>query len=259
MMSELKAVLFDVDGTLAETERFGHLVAVNEAFEAVGLDWRWSAELYGELLKVTGSTERINHYVANWQPSYRHVNENLDELIAEIVEHKNANYKRIAEGGEIPLRPGVERVLREIHGSDVRMGIATTTTPQNVDALLIGNIGGDVLDWFEVIAAGNMVPVKKPAPDVYDFALQQMGLKPEECLAVEDSENGVRSALAAGMPVLVIESEYSTGHDLSGACLIVDSWGTPDTPMQVLSGDALGNEMITLDLMRRLLEPSGKH
>lgn len=252
-MSELKAVLFDVDGTLSETERHGHLVAVNQAFRTVGLDWQWSAELYGELLKVTGSTERINHYVATYQPEYKYINEDLDELIAEIVRHKNANYKRIAESGEIPLRPGVERVLREIHDSDVRMGIATTTTPQNVDALLLGNIGGDVLDWFEVIAAGNIVPDKKPAPDIYTYALEKMGLQAGECLAVEDSENGVRSALAAGIPVLVIESEYSTGHDLSGAELVVDQWGLPDSPMKVLSGDADEHHMISLALMKELM------
>ena len=252
-MSKLEAVLFDVDGTLAETERFGHLVAVNEAFKAVGLDWEWSAELYGELLKVTGSTERINHYVANYSPAYRHINDNLDELIAEIVKHKNANYKRIAESGEIPLRPGVERVLREIHASDVRMGIATTTTPQNVDALLLGNIGGDVLDWFEVIAAGDIVPVKKPAPDIFTYAMQQMQLTPDVCLAVEDSENGVRSALAAELPVLVIESEYSTGHDLGGASLVVNEWGSNEQPMQVHSGDAFGFNQVSLDLMRRMV------
>jgi beta-phosphoglucomutase-like phosphatase (HAD superfamily) len=252
-MSELQAVLLDVDGTLSETERHGHLVAVNQAFSAVGLDWQWSAELYGELLKVTGSTERINHFVATYQPQYRHINEDLDELIAEIVKHKNANYKRIAESGEIPLRPGVERVLREIHDSDVRMGIATTTTPQNVDALLLGNIGGDVLDWFEVIAAGNMVPDKKPAPDIYTYALEKMNLQPANCLAIEDSENGVRSALAAGLPVLVIESEYSTGHDLSGAKLIVDQWGTAQSPMKVLSGNAGNHQMVTLELMKQLM------
>ena len=253
-MSELKAVLFDVDGTLSETERYGHLVAINEAFMAVGLDWQWSGELYGELLKVTGSTERLGHYVKNYHPDYLHINENLDELIAEIVRHKIVNYKRIAESGEIPLRPGAERVLREVHDSDIRMGIATTTTPQNVDALLIGNIGGDVDDWFDVIAAGNIVPDKKPAPDIYTYALEQMNLKPEECLAIEDSENGVRSALAAGIPVLVIESEYSTGHDLSGAQLIVDEWGTPNEPMNILSGDAGTHQMVTLDLMKQMLE-----
>ena len=252
-MSELKAVLFDVDGTLSETERYGHLVAMNEAFKTVGLDWQWSAELYGELLKVTGSTERLGHYVKTYQPEYEHINEDVDELIAEIVQHKNANYKRIAESGEIPLRPGVERVLREVHDSDIRMAIATTTTPQNVDALLLGNIGGDVLDWFEVIAAGNIVPDKKPAPDIYTYALEKMNLKPEECLALEDSENGVRSALAAGIPVLVIESEYSTGHDLTGAQLIVDEWGSEDAPMKVISGDIGDYNEISLGLMKELL------
>lgn len=255
-MSELKAVLFDVDGTLSETERYGHLVAVNRAFKQAGLDWEWSAELYGELLKVTGSTERIGHYVKTYSPEYRHINSNLDELIAEVVKHKNANYKAIAESGEIPLRPGVERVLREIHASDIRMGIATTTTPQNVDALLLGNIGGDVLDWFEVIAAGNIVPDKKPAPDIYTYALEQMGLQPHECLAVEDSENGVRSAVAAGLPVLVTLSEYSTGHDLSGACLIVDEWGSKDTPFNVIAGDAMGHTDLNLNLMKSLLNKS---
>jgi len=252
-MSELKAVLFDVDGTLSETERYGHLVAMNEAFKTVGLDWQWSAELYGDLLKVTGSTERLGHYVKNYQPEYEHINSNVDELIAEIVKHKNANYKRIAEGGEIPLRPGVERVLREIHDSDVRMGIATTTTPQNVDALLLGNIGGDVLDWFEVIAAGNIVPDKKPAPDIYTYALEKMNLKAEECLAIEDSENGVRSALAAGIPVLVTKSEYSNGHDLSGSRLMVDEWGTDEAPMHVLSGEANNHQMISLDLLKEVM------
>ena len=251
-MSELKAVLFDVDGTLSETERYGHLVAMNEAFKTVGLDWHWSAELYGELLMVTGSTERLGHYVRTYQPKYKHINEDVDALIAEIVKHKNTNYKRIAEAGEIPLRPGVERILREVHASDVRMGIATTTTPQNVDALLLGNIGGDVLNWFEVIAAGDIVPDKKPAPDIYTYAMEKMNLKPEECLAVEDSENGVKSAQAAGIPVLVIKSEYSDGHDLSGAKLLVDEWGTPESPMKVLSGDAEGHTMIDLDLMRKV-------
>lgn len=253
-MSELKAVIFDVDGTLSETERYGHLVAMNEAFKAVGLDWQWSAELYGELLRVTGSTERLGHYVRTYQPAYEHINTNIDELIAEIVKYKNANYKRIAESGEIPLRPGVERVLREIHDSDIRMAIATTTTPQNVDALLLGNIGGDVLGWFEEIAAGDIVPDKKPAPDIYTYTLEQMNLRPDECLAIEDSENGVRSALAAGIPVLVTESEYSTGHDLSGAQLIVNEWGTDDAPMEVLSGDAVGHQRVSLGLMQDVMK-----
>ncbi len=249
----LKAVLFDIDGTLSETERHGHLKAMNKAFRTVGLDWQWSAEFYGELLKVTGSIERINYYIATYNPEYDYVHKDLDSLIAEIVRHKNINYRRIVESGEISLKSGVERVLREIHDSDIRMGIATTTAPKNVDTLLLESIGGDVLDWFEVIAAGDIVPHKKPASDIYIHALQKMDLQPEEVLAVEDSENGVRSALAAGMPVLVIKGEYSNGHDLSGAKLLVDGWGTEDVPMNVLYGDAGGRPMIDLELMKQIV------
>lgn len=253
-MNELKAVLFDVDGTLSETERRGHLVAMNDAFKMAGLDWQWSEGLYGELLMVTGSIERLHHYVKKYQPECQYIDHDLDELILAIVKHKNANYRRIVESGMIPLRPGVERVLREINDSHVRMGIATTTTRQNVDALLTSNIGSDVLDWFDVVASGNVVVNKKPAPDIYTYALEKMNLRPGECLAVEDSENGVRSALAAGIPVLVIKSEYSTGQDLSGARLVVDEWGTLKDTMTVLSGDAGQHGMITLDLMKQLVQ-----
>ncbi len=249
----LKAVLFDVDGTLSETERHGHLVAMNRAFRAAGLDWQWSEKIYGELLRTAGSIERIHHYIAACHPGYRHVNKDLDDLLSGIVRYKNTDYRRMVASGEIPLRPGVKRVLREIQGSDVRMGIVTTTARQNVDALLLQNIGGDVLDWFEVIAAGNVVAHKKPAPDIYIHALQQMELSPAEVLAVEDSENGVRSALATGMPVLAIKSEYSNDHDLSGAALLVDGWGAREMPMNVLHGDACGHSMISLELMRRLV------
>lgn len=248
----LKAILFDVDGILSETEHHGHLVAMNSAFRAASLDWQWSEELYGELLKITGSIERIHHYIATYHPGYRHTDKDLDALIAEIVRYKNADYRRIMASGKIPLRPGVERVLREIHCSNIRMGIATTTARQNVSTLLLENIGGDVLDWFEVIAAGDIVLHKKPAPDIYIHALQQMDIQPDEALAVEDSENGVCSALAAGMSVLAIKSEYSSGHDLSGAKLLVDGWGTEDVPMNVLQGDACGHSMINLHLMKQL-------
>ncbi|TNF94302.1 MAG: HAD family hydrolase [Gammaproteobacteria bacterium] len=252
-MSELKAILFDVDGTLAETERYGHLVATNQGFKTCGLDWQWSEELYGKLLKVTGSFERITHFVNTYHPDWKHVSNNLNELITEIVRQKNINFKRIVENGQIPLRPGVERLLREIHDSDLRMAIVTTTSPQNVEALLVNNIGGDVLDWFDVIAAGDIVPKKKPAPDIYNLTLNEMNLSPQECLAIEDSENGVKSATTAGVPVMVTLSEYSEGHDLDDAILIVDGLGDETHTPSVIKGSLNGNRFINVDLMRRLV------
>jgi HAD superfamily hydrolase (TIGR01509 family) len=253
-MHKLKAILFDVDGTLAETERYGHRVATNLGFKACGLDWHWSEELYGELLKVTGSFERITHYVKTYDPEWKHAGQDLNELITRIVQQKNINFKKIVETGQIPLRTGVERLLREIHESDLRMAIVTTTSPQNVVALLKNNIGGDVLDWFDVIAAGDIVPKKKPAPDIYNHALEKLKLSPRECLAVEDSENGVKSAVAAGVPVLVTVADYSDGHDLDDAILIVDSLGDEQHTPSVIKGSLHGRRYIDVDLMKQVVE-----
>lgn len=253
-MSELKAVLFDVDGTLAETERHGHLVAFNQSFDQFGLNWYWSPELYGELLAVTGSLERTCHYVKTHDAKYKHINPDLDSLLSNLIDFKNEAYLKIANSGCIPLRPGVERVLREIHDSDVRMAIVTTTSQQNIQSLLESTIGDDVMDWFEVIAAGNIVAHKKPAPDIYAVALEQLGLSANECLAIEDSENGVKSATAAGVPVMVVLSEYSKGHDLNGARLIVDEWGTEDRAMKVIEGDSDNFGMVSLKLMKHLVK-----
>jgi len=252
-MGELKAVLFDVDGTLAETERHGHLPAFNQAFKEFGLDWHWSAELYGELLAVTGSLERTHHYVKAYNADYQSVNPDLGALLSEVIARKNEIYIEIVDGGSIPLRPGVERVLRETHNSDVRMAIVTTTSHRNVQSLLETNIGGDVMEWFDVVAAGNIVENKKPAADIYRLALKELNLPAENCLAIEDSQNGVQSAQAAGVPCMVISSEYSDGHDLSGAQLIVDEWGAAGLPMEVISGDAGEYAMVGLDLMCELM------
>ena len=254
-MGELKAVLFDVDGTLAETERHGHLVAFNQAFKAFGLDWEWSPELYGKLLAVTGSLERTRHYVDAYAAEYKHINADLTALIAELIEVKNQAYVDIVNRGCIPLRPGVARVLREVHESEIQMAIVTTTSEQNVRALLENNMGEDVLDWFSVVAAGNIVSNKKPAPDIYELALNKLDLPANQCLAIEDSENGVKSAAAAGVPAMVVLSEYSTGHDLDGATLIVDRWaGENGMPVKVVAGDMGQHREVNLGLLKEIIQ-----
>lgn len=257
-MNRLEAVLLDVDGTLAETERYGHLPAFNRAFAHFGLEWQWSADLYGVLLAVTGSTERTRHYVRSFQAEYQQVNPDLEKLLAELISYKNQQYLDIVNSGVIPLRPGVERALREIHQSDVRMAIVTTTGEQNVSSLLENTIGGDVMDWFDVIAAGNIVENKKPAPDIYHVALEKLGLEPGACIAVEDSENGVRSAIQADVPVLVIKGEYTINQDLSGACLVVDEWGDDGQPFNVVEGNSYGYSRVELALLQRLVMEQGK-
>jgi HAD superfamily hydrolase (TIGR01509 family) len=235
-MHRLTTLLFDVDGTLAETEEV-HREAFNKAFEHAGLDWHWSVETYTELLSVTGGKERIRYFLDTRLPAFRAPGD-PDAFIAALHADKTEIYTRTVSGGGVPLRPGVRRLLLEAREAGLRLGIATTTTPANVTALLRHSLAEDAEDWFEVIAAGGVVGAKKPAPDIYHHAVQAMGVTSDQCLAFEDSENGLRSAQAAGLQTLVTVSRYTTGQDFSGAALVLDQLGEPDQPFRVLAGDA---------------------
>ena len=249
-MSRLTTLLFDVDGTLADTEEI-HRQSFNKAFRQAGLDWEWSQALYGELLAVTGGKERIKHYLATHRPDFEPPLK-LDEYVAGLHAAKTDLYTRAMAAGELPLRPGVLRLLQEARKAGLRLGIATTTTPANVTALLQHNVSPDALGWFEVIAAGGVVPAKKPAPDIYRFAMQAMEVSAEECLAFEDSENGLRSARDAGLETLVTINEYTRDHDFSGAAMVVDMLGEPDNSMKVLAGMSCDKPCIDIDCLHKL-------
>ena len=198
----IQALIFDVDGTLADTERDGHRVAFNQSFKEAGLDWYWDIALYGELLSITGGKERIHYFVELYYPELKG-DVKMAVTIAILHKEKTRIYTELLSTGRIPLRPGIKRLLLEAKSAGLRLAIATTTTPENVTALLKYSLGEDSLNWFEVIAAGDIVPAKKPAPDIYLWALQKLQLKPEECLAFEDSENGLKSSLGAGLKTLI--------------------------------------------------------
>lgn len=250
-MNKLRALLFDVDGTLADTERDGHRVAFNAAFVEAGLDWRWSVSLYGELLAVTGGKERIRYYLERYNTAFQAPG-NLSEFVAGLHAAKNRIYTRMLANGEIPLRPGVKRLLQEARAQGVRLAIATTTTPVNVLALLEHSLAPDAASWFDVIAAGDIVSAKKPAPDIYHYALQELKLRPEECIAFEDSENGLKSSLGAGLRTVVTVNDYTRDHDLAGAALVLDQLGEPERPVAILRGDAYGAAYVDMDLLRRI-------
>ncbi len=224
-MTRLQALIFDVDGTLAETERDGHRCAFNAAFEELGLSWRWDADTYGALLEVAGGKERLSHY------ALRHGFKNgddLDALVARLHRAKTRHYLDCLSGGTVRLRPGVARLLREAHLRGVRLAIATTTTPDNVTKLLERTLGVDALRWFEVIAAGDVVAAKKPAPDIFDWVLRRLALAPEHCIAIEDSAIGLRSARGAGLSTLVTYGHYTHRQNFDGALAILDGLGEPD-------------------------------
>lgn len=246
-MTELKALLFDVDGTLADTERDGHRVAFNRAFADAGLDWQWSELLYGELLSITGGKERIRHFLETHRPG-----EMLsDEEIAKLHAAKTQHYTGMLAEAAVPLRPGVRRLLEEAREAGLRLAIATTTTPANVSALIENTLGKEAMSWFEVIAAGDIVPAKKPAPDIYIYAMREMKLKPEECIAFEDSENGILSSKGAGLRTIITINGYTEEHDFDGAELVLDQLGEPGNPFNVISGDAGNATYVDVELLKR--------
>lgn len=247
----LDAVIFDVDGTLAETERDGHRPAFNAAFGEFGLDWEWDVPMYGELLAVTGGKERMRAYCAKYRPAFLE-RADADAMIAELHKTKTRHYVQYMEQGLIPPRPGVPRLIRDLRANGIRVAIATTTTPENVDALLTTTLKDLPADTFEVIGAGDIVPAKKPAPDIYTWVMQKLDLPASRCIALEDSRNGVRSATAAGLPVLVTQSAYTRGEDFAGSVAVLSDLGEPGTPFTALAGPVNGASVVDAALLRRL-------
>jgi len=243
----LEALIFDVDGTLAETEEW-HRHSFNAAFAAAGLGWHWDQALYGTLLNVTGGKERIRRHADT------HGEAIGDAAIARLHADKTARYVASVAAGAVSLRPGVARLMHEAREAGLRLAIATTTTPANVTALLRTTLGPDAAGLFECIGAGDMVAAKKPAPDIYRFVLDRMGLAPGRCLALEDTPNGLRAALGAGIAAVITTSLYGGTAGFDGALMVLDGLGEADAPCRVLHGPALPGPALRVADLRRALD-----
>jgi HAD superfamily hydrolase (TIGR01509 family) len=245
----LQALIWDVDGTLAETEE-AHRHAFNRTFRAHGYDWEWSQDKYRDLLKTTGGVERITHFVRQDRPGAL-PEAAFADIVKKMHKEKTESYVAAISNGEVPLRPGVARIMREARAAGVRLAIATTTSAPNVEALINNCAEGVRMDWFDVVGAGNIVPKKKPAPDIYNWTLEHLKLDPRACLALEDSRNGLFSAQAAGVPCVITYSSYTDDQEFPGALAVSDHFGEPDMPVRIVSGDFAGKRVIDLDLLRR--------
>jgi HAD superfamily hydrolase (TIGR01509 family) len=217
-VSALRALIFDVDGTLAETERYGHRIAFNTAFEEAGLDWRWDEALYGELLKIAGGPERVAHYARAHRRS-RQSDAELQALVERLHASKTRHYVALVAAGAVQLRPGVARLISEARAQDILLGIATTTTRANVTALLEATLGRDALTWFAAVGTAQEVSAKKPDPAVYRWVLERLAIKPQEALALEDSRIGLLAAHRAGICCVVTPTHYSADEDFSEAAM----------------------------------------
>lgn len=213
----LKALIFDVDGTLADTE-MAHLAAFNHAFAEMGLDWRWDVPLYTRLLAVSGGKERIKAY---WQAQAADVLDigggGKQDTIDRLHEIKTAAYEQAVQDGQVQMRPGVLALLSAASAAGLQLAIATTTSPVNIAALLHRAIGADWKSHFQVIEDASTAPRKKPDPMVYQQTLARLDLPARQCLAFEDSENGLRAAMAAGLATVITPNDFTAEHDFSGA------------------------------------------
>ena len=244
----LRALIFDVDGTLADTERDGHRVAFNLAFADAGLPWRWDVGRYGELLKVTGGRERILHFMQGAASEFA-VDEREHRARA-LHARKTEHYLRMVDAGAVNLRPGVARLLHEAHAAGVVLAIATTTTRANVEVLLEHALPAGALSWFAAIGAAENAARKKPDPGVYDYVLAQIGIPACDCLAFEDSAAGLRAAQMAGLPTVVTMNDYTATQDFSGALSVLSDLGEPHAPATVLAGAPLDHGHVDLAQLR---------
>jgi len=254
----IEALIFDVDGTMADTEE-AHRVAFNLAFDRQRLGWTWTRTEYRNLLSVTGGKERIASYIETL-PVSPALRQRLLARVPEIHADKTKLYSSAVRDGSVSLRDGVLRLLEEALDAGCRLAIASTTTAVNVDALLQSAFGSRGIEMFTVIACGDQVRAKKPAPDIYRLALQTLGLGPERAVAFEDSSNGLRAAVAAGLWTVVTPTFWTEGSDFSAAGLVLPRLGDPSRPLPHEPGTALQTQAwLGFDELLDLARPIRPH
>jgi HAD superfamily hydrolase (TIGR01509 family) len=219
----LRALIFDVDGTLADTES-AHRAAFNQAFAEIGLDWRWDEPLYTRLLEVSGGKERITHYWRRVNSDIKSIDATaLADTVQRIHDLKTAAYERMVQDGAVQLRPGVLELIAAAFSDRLRLAIATTTSPVNISALLRSAIGADWKYTFQIVEDASTAPRKKPHPQVYLHTLQRLDMHPAACLAFEDSANGLKAATGAGLSTIVTPNAFTAHHDFSAALRVLPS------------------------------------
>jgi HAD superfamily hydrolase (TIGR01509 family) len=234
-----RALIFDCDGVLADTERDGHLVAFNRMWREQGVNWQWNVEQYAIKLKIGGGKERIASLAkdADFRAAY-HVPATEDEwlnVVAAWHKRKSEIFKELVNSGAMPARPGVRRLAQQAHDRGWTLAVCSTSAQASVQAVLDSVMGKDLAGKFAGVFAGDIVTAKKPAPDIYNHAADTLGLKHTDCVVIEDSRNGLLAATAAGMTCVVTTNALTEREDFTEAALVVDSLGDPGVPARVVA------------------------
>jgi HAD superfamily hydrolase (TIGR01509 family) len=252
------ALIFDCDGVLADTERFGHLLAFNRMFDEFGLPVCWSDAEYAKKVLIGGGKERLVSLLTPEFVARAHLPSSPEDqrrLVAAWHRRKTEIYTALISAGSLPARPGIARISREAGDRGIALAVASTSAEESVRAVLDHAVGVDLAARFSVFA-GDVVPAKKPAPDIYLLALRSLDVSPDDALVVEDSSNGLRAARDAGIQTVVTESSYTRNEDFTGAALVVTSLGDPGGEATVVrSADAgiVPHDFVTVDDLLAIL------
>jgi HAD superfamily hydrolase (TIGR01509 family) len=227
----MPTLIFDCDGVLADTERYGHLPSFNAVFEEFGLPWRWTEEEYGRKLQIGGGKERMASMLTPETIRAAGLPDDPDALAAEVAKwhkRKTALYTEAVAAGQLPPRPGIRRLISDAQDAGWTLAVASTSAEPSVRAILEYAVGKERADRFDLLLAGDVVPRKKPDPAIYQLALERLGVPPAGVLVVEDSRNGLLAAVGAGLRCLMTVNGYTEEEDSSEAILVVSSLGDPD-------------------------------
>lgn len=224
-MAQFKALIFDVDGVIADTEKDGHRVAFNQVFKEEDLDTVWDEEKYGKLLKIAGGKERLKTLV--YSDQFNKDVPDKEAYILKVHRRKTQIYKEIVAQGKLPARSGVARLIKEAHEAGLSLGVASTSQEESVRAVIKTALGESVLNLFDLILAGDVVKQKKPSAEIYQLCSERLKISPGNCIAVEDSRNGLLSAKNAGMVCIITPSYYTKNENFNEADLVVSCLGSP--------------------------------
>ena len=248
---KLKGIIFDVDGTIADTEEI-HRQAFNQTFEENKLNWHWSIEDYRKILFISGGKERFRKFLNKDETLKKEVGD-PEKFIQKLHKQKSENYRALLKSDGIEFRPGIVRLINEARENKIQLGVATSSSMANLTTLFNKIMNVEPNELFNSIVTSDTVQEKKPSPAAYQCVLAGLGLNADTCIAIEDTQNGNIAALEAGLKTIITTHAYTTDNDFSGASIVLNNLGEPDTPFIKTQGNDFDQSYIDINLLNKIL------